>query len=173
MTYRPTSLRLASRHCPSAVVFYEQDRAYFRDHFAVGIAAHAVLEALGHARRQIHEQSQPWEQIEVIADRVAKQLMTTGRTFDGRSEPPLSPDAVVEGRDLALRWAQAAFLGAAPPRRVICTWPSIEGPPEGRDQRRAPADPWTHEFGRGSVAIAPLDSDPGRMVGPGGSSAAR
>ena len=45
--YRPTTLKLASSHCPRAVDFYEQNAPAFRDHFAVGIAAHDVLAKIG------------------------------------------------------------------------------------------------------------------------------
>ena len=45
--YRPTTLKLASAHCPRAVDFYEENAPAFRDHFVVGIAAHDVLAHLG------------------------------------------------------------------------------------------------------------------------------
>ena len=108
--YRPTTLRLASKNCPRAVDYYEQTRTSFRDHYAVGIAAHAVLEALGHHRAKLPllagTEMRPEVQRE-IAEQVVRNLITKGRSFDGKPEPPLSPDAVIEGRDLALRWALA------------------------------------------------------------------
>lgn len=108
--YRPTALRMASRHCPRALDYYEQNRSYFRDHYAVGIAAHAVLEALGHHRAKLPLLAGTEMRPEVqrdIAEQVVRKLITTGRAFDGKPEPPLSPDAAFEGRDLALRWALA------------------------------------------------------------------
>ena len=98
-TYRPTTLQLANRHCPRAVDYYEERRQAFRDVYSVGIAAHAILDVLGQEgkRRALSEDT-------TVADRVAQQLMVAGRTFDGVAEPPLPPDAVLEGRDLALSW---------------------------------------------------------------------
>lgn len=106
MVYRPTTLRLASRHCPRAVDHYEQGRPYFREHFSAGIAAHAVLDVLGQqtvkAGRSLNE-----VEIEGYAEAAARVLLVRGREFDGEREPPMSADAVFEGRDLAVRWAKA------------------------------------------------------------------
>lgn len=55
--YRPTTLKLASAHCPRAVDFYEQNAPAFRDHFAVGIAAHdasAVVRGRSDSKRADH-----------------------------------------------------------------------------------------------------------------------
>lgn len=106
--YRPTTLRLASRHCPRAVDFYDEGRPYFREHYAAGIAAHAVLEALGRAAVQ----ERPASEQEAVVAAVCHQLTTQGRVFDGQPEPPLPQDAVMEGRDLALAWAAEHPLSA-------------------------------------------------------------
>lgn len=102
--YRPTTLRLADRHCPRAVDFYEADRARFRDIFAAGIAAHAVLDVLG-MLTQRRGAALDEATARAAADDTAKKLMVDGRTFDGAAEPPLPASAVLEGRDLALAWA--------------------------------------------------------------------
>lgn len=84
---------------------YEQLRPYFREHFSAGIAAHAVLDVLG---QQTVKAGQPLNevQIEGYAEAAARVLLVRGREFDGEREPPMSPGAVFEGRDLAVRWAK-------------------------------------------------------------------
>ena len=44
------------------------------------------------------------EDYDAVSDSVVEQLVTTGRTFDGLPEPPLSVDAAIDGRQLALDW---------------------------------------------------------------------
>lgn len=102
--HRPTTLKLATRHCPRATTYYEDKRAQFRDHFGTGIAAHAVLEHLG---AMAVEKGAPLTEGEIRqgAQTAAKQLLSTGRTFDGEQEPPLAADQVTEGAFLAVRWA--------------------------------------------------------------------
>lgn len=101
--HRSTSLRYFTKHCPSALGFYERGEEMDRDFFAAGIAAHAVLQELGDAAR---EKGRPLDEkhTQRLADAVARILITDGRSFDGNHEPPLPPDAAVEGRDLALAW---------------------------------------------------------------------
>lgn len=75
-----------------------------REQFQPGISAHAVLQALTEAaNRQVNVQDA--DKARAIGEAVARTLMTEGRSFDGVPEPPMSPDAAVEGRDLALEWA--------------------------------------------------------------------
>lgn len=106
MTYRPTTIRLAARHCPRAVDHYERGAEQFRNVFGAGIAAHAVLEHLGGLTGN---KGATLTDDEVVAgcDFIAKALMAKGRTFDGVEEPPLPHDDVIEGRDLAQAWALA------------------------------------------------------------------
>lgn len=108
-TYRPTTLKLASRNCPQAVSFYEEDRQSFRDHFAQGISAHAVLEQLG-VLTVDKGSTLTEEESRLVADKVCERLISEGRTFDGRTEPPLAADAVFAGRELALRWVALSPL---------------------------------------------------------------
>lgn len=98
--HRSTSLKYFTRNCPAALHFYESRAPMDRDFFAAGIAAHAVLQAIGEATSRGSNAS-----VQEIADATALTLMRDGRSFDGHHEPPLPPDAVTEGRDLALRWA--------------------------------------------------------------------
>lgn len=102
--YRPTTLRLASAHCPRAVDFYESNQAAFRDHFQVGIAAHDVLAAIG--EHALTAMLQPTEQeIAEIAERQVRSLITRGRSFEGRAEPPMRAEDAFEGAELAKRYA--------------------------------------------------------------------
>jgi hypothetical protein len=90
MTQRPTTLRLFAEHCPAAVQHYEDGTPYDRSIFAVGTAAHDVLCALATGG------------MPAVAPTV-EALLAVGRGGID-AEPPLPPDAVFEGRDLALRW---------------------------------------------------------------------
>ncbi len=91
---RPTTLRLMVEHCPKAVDHYEQGTPYDRRIFATGTAAHDVLQALATKGPSAVEPT-------VVA------LMATGREGTD-AEPPLDPDAVLEGRDLAVAYAEQA-----------------------------------------------------------------
>jgi hypothetical protein len=89
MAQRSTTLSLVARHCPRALDYYEAQVPVNRDHFAVGIAAHAILQAVTGSG-------------EINA--ACLLLATLGRSFDGVPEPPLSAEAVRDGRELAERW---------------------------------------------------------------------
>ena len=102
--YRPTTLRLASAHCPLAVDFYESNQAAFRDHFQVGIAAHDVLAAIG--EHALTAMRQPTDQeIVELAERQVRSLITQGRSFEGRAEPPMRAEDAFAGAELAKRYA--------------------------------------------------------------------
>ena len=72
--YRPTTLKLASAHCPRAVDFYEQNAPAFRDHFAVGIAAHDVLAKIGEMALFLGRAPLP-EEMQREASGIARGLM--------------------------------------------------------------------------------------------------
>lgn len=91
---RPTTMRLFVTCCPGAVYLYEQGAPQDRSIFATGTAAHDVLEAIG---------SNPLDAPEKVAEDVCSKLINVGRAGVD-TEPPLAPDAVFEGRDLALRY---------------------------------------------------------------------
>ena len=88
MTQRPTTLRLFATCCPMAVQHYEDGTPQDRSIFATGTAAHDVLHALA--------VNGP----DSVDDTVAA-LLTAGREGVD-AEPPLHPDPVFAGRDLAL-----------------------------------------------------------------------
>lgn len=101
--YSSTRLRYALDHCPYALDLYEAGTPYERGQFAVGIAAHAVIQAAAQAtnreRRALSD-----EEIEAAAERATQALIAGPRTFDRSEEPPLHPDHAFEGRELALDW---------------------------------------------------------------------
>lgn len=99
--YRPTTLNLASRHCPRAIDFYEQRTPYDRSVYATGTAAHAVLQALGERSRSLGAELSE-KDVREVADAACRALIEFGRKEEGEQEPPLAPDAVFAGRDLAL-----------------------------------------------------------------------
>lgn len=102
MPQRPTTLKLTSSRCPKAVDFYEAGAPQDRSGFAVGTAAHAVLEAAGLAK-VAGEDLEAAGTLDAIRHRVAVELMSVGR--DGvDAEPPLNDDAVIEGSRLAVRY---------------------------------------------------------------------
>ncbi len=102
--YRPTTLKLASAHCPRAVDFYEQNAPAFRDHFAAGIAAHDVLAKIGEMALFLVRTPSP-EEMQREAAGIAHKLMEQGRIFEGNREPPMSAEDAFSGRDLALAYA--------------------------------------------------------------------
>lgn len=97
MTARPTTLRLLYEHCPHAVTLYEQGAPQDRAIFAVGTAAHEVLDAIAR-----YPDSAPAD----VAERVCRALIATGRGGID-AEGPMDPAAVFAGRDLALEWLDA------------------------------------------------------------------
>lgn len=102
--YRPTTLKLASAHCPRAVDFYEENAPAFRDHFAVGIAAHDVLAKIGEMALLLGRAPLPEEMAREGAG-IARGLIAQGRVFEGYREPPMSAEDAFAGRDLALAYA--------------------------------------------------------------------
>lgn len=102
--YRPTTLKLASAHCPRAVDFYEQNAPSFRDHFAVGIAAHDVLAKIGELVLSLGRAPSP-EEMQREGSGIARGLIEHGRVFEGNREPPMVAEDAFAGRDLALAYA--------------------------------------------------------------------
>ena len=89
---RPTTLKLGEEHCPRALDFYEDNVPYDRSIYAVGTAAHELLYSIAtHGLESV--------------DTMVHRLIQEGRRgFD--PEPPLPPNAVFKGRDLALKWTE-------------------------------------------------------------------
>lgn len=104
MTYRPTTLRLASEHCPRAIDYYAEGGLSNARIFQAGIAAHEILADIGH-RCVAHKATLTPDKAQVIAQRRCEKLLSQGRLFEGRPEPPMHPESVFEGRDLALAYA--------------------------------------------------------------------
>jgi len=103
-TYRPTALKMASRHCPRVLCHLEAgDIGRSPFDFQPGIAAHAVLQAVGEQTNRADRELAAAE-VDRVAGAVCQALIERGRTFDGKPEPPLAADAVWSGRDLALLW---------------------------------------------------------------------
>jgi len=105
MPQRPTTLKLAARHCNMAVQHYEDGTPYDRRVFAVGTAAHEFLYALARG-----------EDIEGVA----LALASTGRGGTD-SEPPLNIDDIMAGKEIALDWYDhtEGFLGTSRARFEI------------------------------------------------------
>ena len=96
--YSSTLLKLFDTKCPAALGFYEAGEPAFREIFQCGIAAHAVLQVVG------EKGAKTPEDIHTVAEAVTLELITEGRSFKGTPEPPMSPEAAFEGRDLAVNW---------------------------------------------------------------------
>jgi len=101
--YGSTSLRLVQDYCPRALQHAEDGTPQRRDHFAVGTAAHMVLQALQDARGD-RDLELDAEEAATIANAAAAALVRGGWTHRGEPQPPLRPDDVAEGRDIALQW---------------------------------------------------------------------
>jgi len=100
MGHRSTTLNLVAKHCARALDFYERGAPYDRSVFGPGVAAHACLEDCGKRAGEIILD----EDYEPILRATCTALIATGRDFEGDKEPPLSPDVVYAGRDLALSY---------------------------------------------------------------------
>lgn len=90
---RSTIIKLFTEKCPAAVDLYDEgdeDRSLY----AAGTAAHDIAHAIG-----IYPDADP----DNVAAIIIAKLMATGRSgYD--AEGPLSPDSVVQGRDIFMHW---------------------------------------------------------------------
>lgn len=109
--WRSTTLSLASKHCPRALDFYEAGAPYDRGVFAVGTAAHAILEEIGKASVAAGHWLLADEAGELVRE-TCERLIREGRDFEGVKEPPLPSEAVWRGRDLALAFQDSRMLSA-------------------------------------------------------------
>ena len=108
--YRSTTLKLL-QHCPRAIDYAEAGTPMDLDPFAAGIAAHAVIQAVGESVSAGHKQTS--DHSAVIAQGVARELVTHGRSFEAIAEPPMSPEAARDGRNIALNWLATHQLSPA------------------------------------------------------------
>lgn len=99
--YHSTAISLVSRCCPFALQLREEGTPEDRSIYQPGIVAHAILEAVQNCANDI-ERPLTEEEIQTTALGVCERLMSVGRSFDGHAEPPISPEAVMLGKDLAL-----------------------------------------------------------------------
>lgn len=162
MIWRSSILSALDEHCPRALDFIEARTPHDRDIFDAGIAAHAVLDGL-HRMQQQRGEITPDEAAK-IAHSVATGLVTTGRSFDGIPEPPMSPARAEEGRDLAIAtWsAHPTDLSLSSERglAVDADWGPV---PYGSTLARYQAacdivGPWTvEEDGYGAIGLLVQD----------------
>lgn len=102
---RPTTLALFANHCPKAVDHYEAGKPRLSGWSPeVGIAAHEILYAIA------------IDGMEAVPGTV-RRLITEGRRGVD-SDPPLRPERVFEGRDLAIRYVEQVGL----PTRDVATF---------------------------------------------------
>ena len=106
MTYSSTLLKYFTNNCPKALGNYENDVPSDKDIFQTGIAAHAVLQIIGEKEiSEIDEQKK-----RDVAKAVVDELITKGRSFAGKPEPPMNPEHAFAGRDLALDYLEYKSL---------------------------------------------------------------
>jgi hypothetical protein len=74
--------------------------------YQAGIAAHAILQAIGEQtnRRNVVQNE---SEMAFVAHEIASNLISEGRKFEHWQDPPLPPERVWEGRDVALDYATA------------------------------------------------------------------
>lgn len=103
-TYSSTTLKYFTDYCPAALGFYEKRTPSDKSIFQAGIAAHAVLQAVG------EQKAEGGEAIKAIAWSVVSELVAAGRAFNNVPEPPMNPDSAFEGRDVALKYLSTKTL---------------------------------------------------------------
>lgn len=101
--YRPTTLKLSHAHCPRALDYYEEQRPYWRDQFAVGVVAHDCLAKVGELANLLQRPPELGEALGAI-DKAVRIVMTEGRSFEDTREPPVSAEVAEKGRALAVRY---------------------------------------------------------------------
>ena len=99
-SYRPTTLKLAARHCARAINFYAENRPTDRRIFAAGTSAHACLQA-AQRMTDVRDEALSMEEFDRVSVAVCEGMIREGRLFEGDPEPPLPMDSVWRGRDLA------------------------------------------------------------------------
>jgi hypothetical protein len=100
MTLSSSGLRNLTKHCPKALTYYEEHRPYPREVYGPGIAAHAVMQAVGES--VIRTGGQPTTNgIANICDSVVHTLATAGRSYGDEPEPPIPIEAALVGVKIA------------------------------------------------------------------------
>lgn len=108
--YRSTTLKTSENNCPAAVDYYEAGVPYDRTIFQTGVAAHAILEAIGLSTQRVGRVLTYEEAVE-IARNATVSLQSTGRSFEGVPEPPLPHREVEEALGLVKDWLAGNALG--------------------------------------------------------------
>ena len=159
--YSSTSIHVFDRHCPAALGFHERGAVRDREVFSIGLAAHAMCQALvieGNRRGNILAEGDR----DAVMRMTGRVLTSQGREFRGVPEPPLSPTAVAAGRDIVATylsycpWDEGALpLPGALPERTLAI--DEEGRPVESDSGAARwlaaidaielVDDWTDETG--------------------------
>ena len=101
--YHATGISLVSRACPFALELQERGVPADRSVYQVGIAAHAILEGVSLCTNECNRELTP-EEVNCAALGVCERLMSVGRSYDGKGEPPMSPESVFAGQEVALAW---------------------------------------------------------------------
>ncbi len=106
--YSSSSIKTFSVYCPKALKFQEDGAPRDTSQMAYGVASHAILEACGNARQGVDEHH--LIDNEQVANAVCEELITNGRSFRGKHEPPMSPEHAFEGKRVALSWLESNEL---------------------------------------------------------------
>ena len=101
--FHATSISLVSRACAFALELQERGVPADRSVYQAGIAAHCVLEGVSLCTNEVNRELTP-EEVNVAALGVCERLMSVGRSYDGKGEPPMAPEAVFAGQEIALGW---------------------------------------------------------------------
>ena len=125
---RSTLLKILEKHCGRALDYAERGTPYTRDVYAVGIAAHAMIQRIAEielAKGDIVG----IEYADALRRSMAVALATEARSFDGQPEPPMDLAAAEAGVELAADWYRThgiptdarAEVGIA----VASTWQAV------------------------------------------------
>lgn len=103
MIWRSTTLGKIERYCLAVLAHDPHGEQEDRRIYEVGTAAHGMLEAVQRATNEKGEVLTPLETSNVT-EKVMELAAEYGRSFDGRPEVPLRPDAYLRGRRMAETW---------------------------------------------------------------------
>ncbi len=104
--YSSTQFRYKDKHCPKAMRLHREGVEENTDVFQVGIAAHAVLQAIGEHKVAPNN----YARMQKIGDGVVSELITNGHIYFGKKFPPMPAKMAFDGRDLALQWLKENSL---------------------------------------------------------------
>ncbi len=105
--YSSSDIKVFSVYCPKALKFQEDGAPRDTSQTDYGVASHAVIEACGNAKNIVANQPHLlMPSYEELANETCQELITNGRTFRGKHEPPMSPEHAFEGKRVALAWLE-------------------------------------------------------------------